>query len=342
MKKATLYILLYIICGLLVLSCGHSGGNSSRTVVFRLEMPDGESFHWDEGYRDCFHIFENGVAPEDMIVDFTDGDVMLTLVYPASSATSFKYTGFINGRSSKNPAIGTEQKYDGESYDLSSDIMTVDPLVMYPGENESYLDLERVVAVSNVYVSGLGSGEHITSVTITSTNDISATYLLSSGSFNNGVKTMVARGKSATTPDGEAFSFVSIPTSSSKLSFAMTTTSRTLTLDRSVVLKAGMNAIFLDVEDGGPIGPATDAAGWLDLPALTDWCDLETQLRNALAEARGGERFKRPADGCSLYWKNRVLACFQEKDVARREELLARVWWDAAGAPTEPSAPPGA
>ena len=80
----------------------------------------------------------------------------------------------------------------------------------------------------------------------------------------------------------------------------------------------------------------------LDFPALADWRDLETQLRNALAEARGGERFKRPADGCSLYWKNRVLACFQEKDVARREELLDRVWWDAAGDLTEPSAPLGA
>ena len=71
------------------------------------------------------------------------------------------------------------------------------------------------------------------------------------------------------------------------------------------------------------------------------WADLETQLRNAMAEARGGERFKRPADGCSLYWKNRVLACFQEKDVAKRDELLDRVWWDAAGELTPPSEPLG-
>ena len=69
--------------------------------------------------------------------------------------------------------------------------------------------------------------------------------------------------------------------------------------------------------------------------------DLETQLRNAVAEARGGERFKRPADGCSLYWKNRVLACVQEKDVARRDELLDRVRWDAAGELTPPSDPLG-
>ena len=71
------------------------------------------------------------------------------------------------------------------------------------------------------------------------------------------------------------------------------------------------------------------------------WTDLETQLRNAMAEARGGERFKRPADGCSLYWKNRVLACFQEKDVLKRDELLDRVWWDAAGELTPPASPLG-
>lgn len=60
------------------------------------------------------------------------------------------------------------------------------------------------------------------------------------------------------------------------------------------------------------------------------WREMETALRNAMAEARGGERMKRPSSVCSLYWKNRVLACFQERDIAKREELLDRAWWDAA------------
>jgi hypothetical protein len=60
------------------------------------------------------------------------------------------------------------------------------------------------------------------------------------------------------------------------------------------------------------------------------WLEMETALRNAMAEARGGERMKRPSNVCSLYWKNRVLACFQERDIAKREELLDRTWWDAA------------
>ena len=75
--------------------------------------------------------------------------------------------------------------------------------------------------------------------------------------------------------------------------------------------------------------------------ARTTWNDLETQLRNAMAEARGGEKYRRAADGCSLYWRNRVLACFQEKDVARRDEMIDRAWWDAAGELTPPSSPLG-
>lgn len=73
----------------------------------------------------------------------------------------------------------------------------------------------------------------------------------------------------------------------------------------------------------------------------TEWLDLETQLRNALADARNGARFKRPAEGCSLYWRNRITACFQEKDVLKRDELIDRTWWDAAGELTPPAAPLG-
>lgn len=77
-------------------------------------------------------------------------------------------------------------------------------------------------------------------------------------------------------------------------------------------------------------------------PALAAWADIETQLRNALVEARGGaDRFKRPADGCSVYWKKRILDCFAEKDVAKRDEMIDRVWWDAAGELTDVAAPLG-
>jgi len=71
------------------------------------------------------------------------------------------------------------------------------------------------------------------------------------------------------------------------------------------------------------------------------WTDLEVQLRNAQAEARGGDCSKHPAVGCSLYWKNRILACFQEKDVLKRDELLDKVWWDAAAELTDVTAPLG-
>ena len=83
-----------------------------------------------------------------------------------------------------------------------------------------------------------------------------------------------------------------------------------------------------------------ETAGEKVIPA--EWDDLETQLRNAMAEARGGEKYRRPASGCSLYWRNRVLACFQEKDVLKREALIDRVWWDAAEELTNVTSPLGA
>lgn len=81
-----------------------------------------------------------------------------------------------------------------------------------------------------------------------------------------------------------------------------------------------------------------ETVGELSTPPA-EWTDLETQLRNALAEARGGEKYKRPATGASLYWKNRILAAFQEKDVLKRDELIDKVWWDAAGELTPVASP---
>ena len=78
-----------------------------------------------------------------------------------------------------------------------------------------------------------------------------------------------------------------------------------------------------------------------EVPESAKWRDLETQLRNAVAEARGGAKYARPAAGCSLYWRGRVAACFQEKDVAQRDRLLDKVWWDAAEELTPPASPLG-
>ena len=78
-----------------------------------------------------------------------------------------------------------------------------------------------------------------------------------------------------------------------------------------------------------------------DIVAKSGWSDLETQLRNAMAAARNGAKYMRRADGCSLYWKNRIIACFTEKDVAKRQDLIDRVWWDAAGELTPPESPLG-
>lgn len=79
----------------------------------------------------------------------------------------------------------------------------------------------------------------------------------------------------------------------------------------------------------------------LSEPERSKWRDLETQLRNAIAAARGGPEHKRVATGCSIYWRNRIDSCFRESDIAKRDEALDRVWWDAAEELTPPQAPLG-
>jgi len=81
-----------------------------------------------------------------------------------------------------------------------------------------------------------------------------------------------------------------------------------------------------------------EISGW-DGELPHQWTDLETEMRNVMAEARKGAKYVRPAEGCSLYWRNRVGECFQEKDVLKRDELLDRVWWDAAGELTPVTSP---
>ncbi len=87
------------------------------------------------------------------------------------------------------------------------------------------------------------------------------------------------------------------------------------------------------------------ASAALEHRILARWLDLDAQLRNAIAaeraRLRGQEatRWRRPVEGCSLYWMNRAAAAFQEKDPARRERMLDQVRWDAAGELTPPAAP---
>lgn len=78
---------------------------------------------------------------------------------------------------------------------------------------------------------------------------------------------------------------------------------------------------------------------------LKTWRDLETQLRNAIAAERArlrGEdaaRWRHPAKGCSLYWANRIVQAFQEKDPLKRDRMLDQTTWDAAGELTPTASP---
>lgn len=78
---------------------------------------------------------------------------------------------------------------------------------------------------------------------------------------------------------------------------------------------------------------------------VAEWLEADAALRNAVAaeraKARGLDAAKwlRPTACCSLYWDGRVAAAYQERDAGRRDEMLDRVRWDAAGELTPCAAP---
>ncbi len=91
-------------------------------------------------------------------------------------------------------------------------------------------------------------------------------------------------------------------------------------------------------------GDAGDGAA-ADHAVVAEWRDADAALRNALAAERAkahgldAAKWLRPASGRSLYWDGRVAAAYQERDAGRRDELLDRVRWDAAGELTPCEAP---
>lgn len=88
-----------------------------------------------------------------------------------------------------------------------------------------------------------------------------------------------------------------------------------------------------------------DTAGNAAPRAAARWRDLETQLRNVVCEerakARGldAARWKRPADGCDVFWRERAKSAMQEKDAAKRETALDKLYWDAAESLIPPASP---
>ena len=80
-------------------------------------------------------------------------------------------------------------------------------------------------------------------------------------------------------------------------------------------------------------------------PLAVKWRDLETQMKNVVASERSrasgvdASKWQRPADGCSLFWRNRISAAFAEKDVFKRDAAIDAVFYSAADELADPASP---
>lgn len=80
-------------------------------------------------------------------------------------------------------------------------------------------------------------------------------------------------------------------------------------------------------------------------PIAVKWSDIDTQIRNAIAAQRAKQMEKdpskwlRPAEGCSLYWKDRIVSAFNEKDPTSRQRQIDLARFEAAGELTPVTSP---
>jgi hypothetical protein len=93
----------------------------------------------------------------------------------------------------------------------------------------------------------------------------------------------------------------------------------------------GIKALLNDAESSHPIA--------------LKWRDIDVQIRNTIATERARKMEKDPStwirssEGCSLFWKNRIVAAFNEKDPASRERQIDLARFEAAGELTPITAP---
>lgn len=80
-------------------------------------------------------------------------------------------------------------------------------------------------------------------------------------------------------------------------------------------------------------------------PIAVKWRDIDVQIRNAIAAQRAKRMEKDPskwmrqAKGCSLFWKNRIVSAFNEKDPASRQRQIDFARFEAAGELTPVTSP---
>ncbi len=139
------------------------------------------SYVWTEDAKECFHVYENGVAGTVNSVAYADNKATLSVTFTGEpTATEYVYTAvFAKTLSGNNAVIASVQKPTANSFDPEVDIMVAEPITSTtPLTSETPLKfvLNRKVSVNKMTLTGMEPGEQVQKVEVTFSEPVGGNY----------------------------------------------------------------------------------------------------------------------------------------------------------------------
>lgn len=139
-----------------------AGEPETRTA---MEIDGGYAyFRWEEADADSIYVYEND-TPGEVSAYLEDGLMMISATFPGEEAPeSATYYAHVN-------SYNVDQCPGPDCYDGSADILVADPVNVIPEDGVLPLVFHREVAINKMTIKGLGPGETIAAVSISSDED---------------------------------------------------------------------------------------------------------------------------------------------------------------------------
>ena len=139
------------------------------------------SYVWTEDAKECFHVYENGVAGTVNSVAYADNKATLSVTFTGEpTATEYVYTAvFAKTLSGNNPVIASDQNPTTNSFDPVVDVMVAAPITsatQFTDATPLKFVLNRKVSVNKMTLTGMEPGEQVEKVEVTFSEPVGGYY----------------------------------------------------------------------------------------------------------------------------------------------------------------------
>lgn len=147
------------------------------------------SYVWTNDSKDCFHVYENGVAGTVNSVAYADNKATLSVTFSGSTtANEYVYTAVFAKTITGNKAeIASTQSPAANSFDPEVDVMVSEPITSStPLTSETPLKfvLHRKVSVNKMTLKGMDPGETVEKVEVTFSKSVGGYYIWANDTYD--------------------------------------------------------------------------------------------------------------------------------------------------------------